>query len=569
MRRTTIFLLFCLLFLLLGCERQVPPPLVEVTDLAPRAVEPGDRLEVHGTGFPQGRVGRVTLSGTVHRPGESPQRAVTYEAEGTVATPDRLELVIRDPFAEHFCGRGDHAVHATFVGSVEVVFASLNPGAPPLVGRLREATLDVLPSSGRASIADARTKEGARVLAYLGISPGAVTGRGAPVEQVEPGSLAASAGIQVGDVLAGSDGVHVLGLGDILPASSRMIELSVRHADSGAEETKALSLVEYSGDRVPIEYAPALVIVGLALAVLVLLVVPGPPSLAAFELRIASRLRGRGPRAFAAGLFGTGRAAAVSTLTSSILAAFALMPWVVSPEADGVVLVSVAGALFVWAKVAGVKGFGASMKTCLLALGAVLVMVAIVTLVIVQVGAIELGEIVRLQGALPWEYVAARYPALAVAGCVYGAAIIAILRVEPSRHGSLLERAALLVASALFAAIFLGGWQLGTVGGGRLASAAMLVAKTWLVAGVLLGIARVLPATPARAIGRVLLRRLLPGTALAAGLVAASRFLVPSFAIETAFGATVVAVVALFLVRLGARVRIAATHPEPHASSSV
>ena len=569
MRRSPFFLLFCLLSLLLGCERQIPPPLVEVTDLAPRAVEPGDHLEVHGTGFPQGRVGRVTLTGAVYRPGESPQRNVSFDVEGTVATPDRLELVVRESLAEHFCGRGDHAAHATFVGEVEVSFASINPGAPPLVGHLRETTLDILPASARASVTDARAAEGAKVLAFLGIVPGAVTGRGAPVEQVQPGSLAEHAQIQVGDVLAGADGVHVLGLGDIVPASSRAIELSVRHADSGAEETKSLSLVEYSGDRVPIEYAPALVIVGLAIAVLVLLVVPGPPALAAFELRVASSVRGLGWRPFARGLFGTGRTAAVSTLVSSLVAGLALMPWVVSPEADGVVLLAVTGALFVWARVAGAKGLGASTKTLLQALSGVLVLAATVVLVIVQVGAIELAEIVRTQGVLPWQLVATRHPSLAVAGCVYGAAIIALLRVRsqaPSKHGVLLERAALLFASALFVALFLGGWQLPA---GRLACAAFFLAKTWLVTGIFLGVAHVLPSTTGGAVPRLVLRRLLPGVLLAAGLVAASRFLVPGLAIETAFGATIVAVVVLFVVRLAARVRIAAIAPEPHASSSL
>ena len=93
--------------------------------------------------------------------------------------------------------------------------------------------------------------------------------------------------------------------------------------------------------------------------------------------------------------------------------------------------------------------------------------------------------------------------------------------------------------------------------------------KTWLVTGIFLGVAHVLPSTTPAAIPRLVLRRLLPGVLLAAGLVAASRLLVPGLAIETAFGATIVAVVFLFVVRLAARVRIATAAPEPHASSSL
>ena len=200
-----VALLACLcataLVLSMGCERQIAPPLVEVTELAPREVETGDRLEVHGTGFPQGRTGKVTLEGTVFRPGEPPMRGVSIDVEGTVATPDRLELVVRDALTERFCGRGDRAAHATFRGTVEVSFASNNPEAPPLVGRLRSASLDVLPSSARASVLEAQIAEGGRVLAFLGVVPGAATPRGIPIEQVRPGSMAERTGLQVGDVL--------------------------------------------------------------------------------------------------------------------------------------------------------------------------------------------------------------------------------------------------------------------------------------------------------------------------------------------------------------------------------
>ena len=53
---------------------------------------------------------------------------------------------------------------------------------------------------------------------------------------------------------------------------------------------------------------------------------------------------------------------------------------------------------------------------------------------------------------------------------------------------------------------------------------------------------------------------------LGAALVAVSRRVVPSVAIETAFGATLVALAVLFLVRMAARVRAALSRPEPHAS---
>lgn len=570
------------LLLVLGCERQIAPPLVEVTELAPREVEAGDRLEVHGTGFPQGRTGRVTLEGTLFRPGETPTKGVSIEAEGTVAARDRLEIVVRESLAERFCGRGDRAAHATFQGNVLVSFASNVPGAPPLVGTLRGAQLDVLPSSARASVLDGRITEGRRVLAFLGVVPGAPSPRGLPMEQVQPSSLAAQAGFQVGDVLVSVDGVHVLSLGDVVPASARSVDLVIRHADSGIEETKTLSLVDYSGERVPTEYVPALLLVGVALAVLVLLVLPGPPSLAALELQIASKVRRTTPRELLGALLGSGRHAALSALVSAVVAAFALTPYVVGREVDGVVLLAASATMLVWSRLAREHGALASVRMGLWLLGAVIAMAGSVALAIGQVGAIELAEIVRLQGGAPWQFTAARYPSCAILGLVYAVSIVGLLRVrspemtaakvKPSpANAALLERAGVLLATALGVMMFLGGWQLPGVldprgHGLALLGATLFVAKTWMFAAVLIGASRVTSSLRARDVQALFLKRLLPGLVMAALLVAASRRLVPSLAIETAFGATLVALTVLFGVRLAARVWSALTRPEPHAS---
>jgi NADH-quinone oxidoreductase subunit H len=570
------------LLIVVGCERQVAPPLVEVTELAPREVEAGDRLEVHGTGFPQGRIGRVTLQGTIYRPGEAPTRGVTIEAEGTVATPDRLELVVRESLTERFCGRGDRAAHATFQGTVAVSFASNVPNAPPLVGVLHSAKLDVMPSSARASVLEARIAEGGRVLKFAGVVPGTRSPRGLPVEQVQPGSLAAQAGIQVGDVIVAVDGVHVLSLGDVAPASARAMDVLVRHADSGIEETKTLSLLDYSAERVPTEYAPALLLVGIALAVLLLLVLPGPPSLASLELRIASMVRRTTLRELFSALVGSGRHGALSAIASAVLATFALMPYVVGREVDGVVLLGSSSVMLVWSRLAYERGLMASLRTCLRLSVAVVAMFGAITLAIGQVGAIELAEIVRLQGGAPWQFTAARHPSCAMLGVVYAVAVVAILRVRApegakdipkpiAARAAFLERAGVLSAAGLAVTTFLGGWQLPLLAETRghllaLLGAALFVAKTWMLAAVLLGASRVMSSLRARDVVGLFLKRLLPGLVLAGLLVAASRRLVPSLAIETAFGATVVALSGLFVVRVAARVRTALGRPEPHAS---
>ncbi|MFO0743044.1 MAG: hypothetical protein U0270_44635 [Labilithrix sp.] len=552
--RLYAFVLLCLVAFLTGCERTVAPPLVEVTELAPKEIEPGDRLEVHGAGFPQGRAGHLILEGTAYRPGETPQTRIVAEADGVVAAPDRMEIVVRESFAERFCGHGDRAAHATFHGDVLISFASNDPTAPPLVGRLKGATIDVQPSSVRASVLDARTAEGTRLLTFLGITPAPASPRGIPVEKVEAGSLAERAQIQTGDIISAVDGVHALSLADIAPTSARSAELTVRHGESGIEDTKTVSLLDYSGERVPSEFAPALLVVGLALAVLILLVLPGPSALAGLELRIASQMRKATWRDMLRALVGN---PAVSVLATALIVAFALTPWIIGKEVDGVALYALASVLFIGARVARGTGFVETLKTVLSVLLVILVIGAAIALAVAQVGAIELSEIVRLQGKLPWQLEATRHPACAVLAIVYFASIVTLLRsrAETERR---LEHAAVLFACALGVAVFLGGWQLGGAAGFAL--------KTWLFTAICLGARKVTVSLDRALTRRLVFRRLVPGLIVAAALVAISRRIVPNLAVETAIGATLVALIGLFLLRVAVRVRSAIGRPEPHAS---
>lgn len=566
----------------LGCERQIAPPLVDVLEIAPREVEVGDRFEIHGTGFPQGRGAHVTFQGALFRPGAEPQRGVTIEADGVTTTSDRVELVVREAFAERFCGRGDSATHATFRGEVRVGFASSTPGAPPLVGRLREASIDVLPPSVRANVQDARSSEGSRVLGYFGLVTGAPTAHGLPIEQVRAGSPAERHGIQVGDVLSGVDGVHVLSTSDVLPISSRTTDLTMLAGGTLAPETKTISMANYATERVPSEFTPALLLVGFAFALLVLLLLPGPPALAALELKIAARVRGTTLRAAARALVGSGLVCAASAIASALLAAFALAPFIVGRELDGVMLLAMALSMVVWSRIAVERGVLASLRTLLRLGAAALVMVGALVVGIGQVGAIELAEIVRIQGGAPWEFTAARHPACAILLVVYAVALVSILRIrtvrpaieaapEVPRHALLLERGGVLFASGLAVTTFLGGWQLPGVTEPRtrgllLLAAALFVLKTWAFAGFVLAMSRLSTSYTPRDVVAIVAKRLIWALVLAAVLVALSRRLVPSAAIETAFAGTLVAMTALLIVRLAARVRAALSRPEPHAS---
>src|SRR5512146_1236399 len=62
--------LFALTALVLGCSSPSSGPgLLQLTELSAREVGRGDKLEITGAGFPEGRVARVTFRGDVFRPG--------------------------------------------------------------------------------------------------------------------------------------------------------------------------------------------------------------------------------------------------------------------------------------------------------------------------------------------------------------------------------------------------------------------------------------------------------------------------------------------------------------------
>ena len=67
----------------LGCQRETAPPLIQVLDVAPREVEVGDRLEVLGGAFPQGKTAHLVFRGTLFRPGEKPETDAVIATEGS------------------------------------------------------------------------------------------------------------------------------------------------------------------------------------------------------------------------------------------------------------------------------------------------------------------------------------------------------------------------------------------------------------------------------------------------------------------------------------------------------
>ena len=135
-------------------------------------------------------------------------------------------------------------------------------------------------------------------------------------------------------------------------------------------------------------------------------------------------------------------------------------------------------------------------------------------------------------------------------------------RIEPSP--SAVRRAGILASSAVFAALFLGGWQAN--GMHVLVGGIVFLLKTSLVASVAALVTRWMPTIETRALPSPALRRSLPALVIGSALLLSARRFAPSAAVELAFGVAVLVTTSMFGIRLVSRVRAAVARPEPHAS---
>src|SRR3954465_9158108 len=136
-----------------GCvSTEAPPQLLNVLDFAPREAEVGDRLEVIGAGFPEGKTAHVLFKGTLNRPGHKPIKGVEIETEGASSSADKIEMTFTEGLQTAFCGAGDEAVHTTFNGDVIVSFPASTGGALPITGSVRGVRVDFRPPNARRAV---------------------------------------------------------------------------------------------------------------------------------------------------------------------------------------------------------------------------------------------------------------------------------------------------------------------------------------------------------------------------------------------------------------------------------
>ncbi len=219
-----LFVLFGMLWLS-RCTSIEPPrdQLLNVLDFAPKEAEVGDRLEVIGSGLPEGRAARVVFRGTLYRPGQKPVTDAVIEVDAASSSSERIELMLTEGLSEAFCGAGDSATHTTFEGDVVASFASSKTDGLPVRGTVRGVRLDLRPPTPRRAVVEALEGAGQRALDFLGVglATESPTTGGLLVGTVRSASPAERAGIVAGDLIVAFDGVRVLSKVDVAPTGAQ------------------------------------------------------------------------------------------------------------------------------------------------------------------------------------------------------------------------------------------------------------------------------------------------------------------------------------------------------------
>ncbi len=333
---------------LVGCETQPTHEVLSLTDLSPRTLDVGDRMEITGAGFPTpSDIRRITvrLSGSLARPGlagcprvvqytltDPPVGATVTDAvtgadkpvaygdsaahEIAVDSSGRLSFFVSENLVrdlthcpgERFAPAPEALPHATVSltgprGGVTVLIETTQGTLLASARALRGPTLELHPPSPRRLVAElsARTA-GERALAGLGIQLSGVQPAegGLKIERVRPDFPADEAGIADGDTLERIDGATILTVGDFRPApNARRCVIAVRRGDALDERSVR---VDGLAQDVPVDLVATGVLLAVALTLAGILSMPSRGILA-WLLRQARPVRATHPGVSPFGLF--------------------------------------------------------------------------------------------------------------------------------------------------------------------------------------------------------------------------------------------------------------------------
>ncbi len=308
---------------LLGCKKSKDTArLLDVADVIPRQVEVGDRVEVLGTNLPTGddlpggttTRAKVIFNGNLYRPGKPVQKDFKLTVSGK-SERDRVWFIFNEKLRSKFCGVSDEkAEHTTFRGDVTVELPAFFANAP-VTGTVKNVTIDVRPPSVRSLVMNKRLERGKKTLTELGIKiDDTATGKDGTTRAgvgglrvIEAKKAAAKAGIQPGDVITGFRGVTVLSYADIAPPtwSRGNSDVAAMTVLRGRLTHKLeISLEGVESVLIPADILAALILLGIAVAVLLVFMAPTAGIITWVERRVAGRFQSRigpnrvGPQGF-------------------------------------------------------------------------------------------------------------------------------------------------------------------------------------------------------------------------------------------------------------------------------
>jgi NADH-quinone oxidoreductase subunit H len=583
---------------LVACVRDGSPQLIQVLELAPHEAEIGDRIEILGNGFPQGKAAHLAFRGTLFRPGERPIEDTEVVAEGTVRNAQQIELAFTEAMQALFCGGAGQEIHTTFDGELEVAFTAASAGSPPIAATLYKVSLDIRPPPPRAAVAQAQDAEGERALRFVGIvaSPELSQNGGLTIDKVEPGSRADQAGVVAGDVMVKLDGLRVATKADAVPPpGAQTVMLAVRRGSDPREQLKQVAVDGFKATA-PSELLGAAILIALAVAIVLLFLAPSSGSSAWVERRFAGRVRAE----MIARALPTDRAFwIVGGSVSALLIATPFGQYRVAASLDvTIVFLVLVSALLTAALVTG----GGAPRWSIVGTARALWRIfsrhvpsalAVIGIVVVN-GSLRVHDIVRAQGGAPWDWYVLKSPITLALFVAFIAGIfaegddlpstLAEADAPPSRADSASEtprvrlftiarHAGLFASCAVAVVLFLGGWQLpgldpaqaGGSGSALLVGAALFVAKTWLLVFAVTIARRTLPSVRAEEAAAMTWKYFVPVALVAIALAAGWRLWSPPRALDRMASGVLFVLLLLFAVQLFQRVRYGLKSPHAHA----